>query len=233
MSPPDNISFAAQARTPLHHWHQAHGARFSESAGWHLPAAYTGVQAEVAAARSGLGLADLSAFAKLSLLGSGVPVWWRSLVSEGSAARPLAVAALPDGLGLACRLTADHLLLLGASPAVTALEKRLASLAAESSVIRSDVTCAWAAFGLVGPHIEEVLVRLISLPMAVLPPGACAETALAGVHALLVRPPDGNRGEVRILVAWDLAEYVWSCLLDAGRGRGIVPVGLEALRALA
>jgi glycine cleavage system aminomethyltransferase T len=37
---------------------------------------------------------------------------------------------------------------------------------------------------------------------------------------------------VRICVAWDLGEYVWERVMEAGRDRPITPVGLEALALL-
>jgi hypothetical protein len=61
------------ARTPLHHWHAAHGARFADLDGWQVVAGYGALEREVAAARGGLGLADISAFKKINLHGPGVP----------------------------------------------------------------------------------------------------------------------------------------------------------------
>jgi glycine cleavage system aminomethyltransferase T len=49
------------ARTPLHHWHAAHGARFVERDGWQVVAAYSQAEREAEAAGAGLGLADLTA----------------------------------------------------------------------------------------------------------------------------------------------------------------------------
>jgi sarcosine oxidase gamma subunit len=84
---------------------------------------------------------------------------------------------------------------------------------------------------MLGPRLEEVLRRLTQLDIrpAALPEGSCAETALAGVEALLVRPAGLALPSVRVYVAWDLGEYVWERLLDAGRGGLMAPVGLEVL----
>src|SRR5262245_52279261 len=107
------VSSPPQFRTPLHHWHARRGARFLDQGGWQLPAAYAGAGREADAARHGLVLADVSAFAKLGLLGPGVPARARALAGDGPASRPWGVADL-GGTGplLACRLTDDHLLLL-------------------------------------------------------------------------------------------------------------------------
>jgi sarcosine oxidase subunit alpha len=223
------------ARTPLHHWHAARGARFADSDGWQVPLAYVSAEREVAAAREALALADLSGFAKLSLQGQGVPALAQALVGDGPAAKPLGVAPLvAEDRVLACRLTADHLLLLAATTTAAPLEERLAQLPPGPPVVQSAVTSAYAGFGLVGPCLDDLLGRVTALDVAAaLPVNACAETGLAGVHALLVRAPELSVPAVRVYVSWDLAEYVWDRLLDAGRDWGITPLGLEGFRALA
>src|SRR5437762_2275184 len=64
-----------------------------------------------------------------------------------------------------------------------------------------------------------------------LPPGACAETGFAGVHALMVRPPGLPVSSLRVCVPWDVGEYVWERLLQTGQG-AVMPLGLEGLREL-
>ena len=100
------------ARTPLHHWHHAHGARFVDRDGWQVVAAYSSADPEAAAARAGLGLADVSAFAKISLRGRGVSAFVASYAPDSPALNQRGVASLPSESVLACRLTDDHLLLL-------------------------------------------------------------------------------------------------------------------------
>jgi glycine cleavage system aminomethyltransferase T len=211
------------ARTPLHAWHAAHGARLTESHGWQVPAGYSTLERELAVARSAVALADLSAFAKVSILGPGVPAFARTLAGD-AVSKPCRVAVVDaGGPVLACRLAADHLLLLADTPDLEPLMRQQAA--------SIDVTTAYAVFSLVGPNAEPVLAQLTALDLAgCLPPGACAETGLAGIQALLVRPPTTPLPWVRICVAWDLGEYVWERLLDAGRRHGVEAVGLDALR---
>jgi aminomethyltransferase len=221
--------------TPLHHWHVQHRARFMESDGWQVPAAYADVAKETAAAHTGLILADVSFFAKVSLVGRGVPALTRDLAGDGAVSRVGGVSALDAGTTiLACRLSEDQLLLLAATPATAALEAKLGTLLSGREVVRSDATTTCAGYYLAGPDPEETLQRLTALDIspAALPPGSCAETGLAGVPALLVRPPEGPLPCLYLAVSWDLTEYVWERLLEVGRSRGIVPVGLETLRTL-
>jgi heterotetrameric sarcosine oxidase gamma subunit len=223
-----------RGRTPLHHWHTANGARFMESDGWLIPAVYSDVAKEVAAAGTGLALADLSAYAKTSLIGRDVPELIGALLGETAASQARGVAIIPPGSpALACRLTSDHLLLLAAETSAP-LAVRLASLTEGRAVLGHDVTSSYAGFCLIGPHGENVLRQLTPLDVspAALPAGSCAETSLAGVHALLVRSPEWAVPATWIYVAWDLAEYVWERLMGAGKPFGCAPLGREAWRSI-
>jgi len=228
------VSTPPLARTPLHHWHAAQGARFAERDGWQVPQAYADVERETAAARTGLALADVSAFPKVSLRGPAVDEAADYLLGPSPATRPCRAATLRHGApGLACRLTPDHLLLLASTTAPAPLADALAHLRHEPRLLESDVTSAHAGFWLIGPHAEGALRRLTSLdPAALAPPGSCAETGLAGVQALLVPSLEVGVPSVRVYVSWELGEYVWESLLDAGRGWGMVPLGMDALAAL-
>jgi glycine cleavage system aminomethyltransferase T len=217
-----------QLRTPLHAWHAAHGARFADRDGWLVPAVYSGVEQETTAVRSGLGLADVSAFAKVSLRGPGVPALSWELFGDGLASRPRGVSTYATGTDLACRLTDDHLLLLETTAAA------FGDLPESTSVIKSDSTAAWAGFWLLGVRSDEALRRLTPLEVspAALPPGACAETGVAGVQALLVRPPALPLSVLGVYVSWELGEYLWERLLEDGRGIRPTPVGLKTLEGL-
>ena len=225
----------SRCQTPLHHWHVVHGARFAEIDGWQIPAVYTVVEHEIAAARYGVGLADISAFAKTNLVGPRVTELARALAGAGRVTRPGGVTLLDIcGPGLACRLGAEQLLLLASTTNAKQLGDPLAALLQAHAVVHHDVTSAYAGFCLIGPHTEGVLRQLTSVDVssAALPAGSCAETSLAGAHALLVRAPDMRLPSIRVYVAWDLAEYAWESLLSAGGGVELTPLGLEAWRRL-
>jgi glycine cleavage system aminomethyltransferase T len=96
------------------------------------------------------------------------------------------------------------------------------------------MTSAYATFELVGLRRDDVLRRLTGLDVrpAALPPNACRETAFCGVEALLLQAAGRPLPTLRVLVAWDVGEYVWERMLDAGRDVPITPVGLQALTLL-
>jgi sarcosine oxidase subunit alpha len=211
-------------RTPIHAWHAGHGARFQERDGWQVAANF-GNPAAAAAAAKGVGLMDVSYLTKVELLGN-VAALARLLAGSPALDRPRCVARLTDPEpALACRLADDRLLVLAESPAAD-WNHSLKLLAPDHKVESWDATSAYAAFHLEGPHVEDLLRRLTAVDVRfnALPPGSCAETGLAGVAALLVRPPD--RPGTRLLVGWDVAEYVWERLLDAGTELGLAVLGM-------
>ncbi len=223
------------ARTPLHAWHAGRGARFIEADGWQLAAAYAGADPEVEAARAGLAVADVSAFAKMSLIGPAVRVLTWSLVGMGAAMKPHGVAPFNVmSTVLACRLRDDQLLLLASAPSVPGLDQYLKNITRNQPVVHHHVTSAYAAFWLVGPHADDLLRRVVPLDVSEsgLPVDSCTETSVAGVHALLVRSSELELPSLRLHVAWDVAEYVWDRLFDAGRAWKVAPLGLEALGRL-
>ncbi len=225
---------APVARTPLHPWHATHGARFVDRDGWQIVGGYSDREREVEAARAGLGLADISAWGKVSLRGSGVPALVRALVPDSADLKPRGVVALPEATALACRLTEDHLLLLGSAAAFSP-SSRLTGVLQNQAVLRTDVTSAYAGFQVIGAPLEDYLRHLTQLDVraAHFPVNTCAETALAGVEALLVRAAETALPSMRIYVGWEFGEYVWERLLDEGQAWGIAPLGMEALGLLA
>jgi glycine cleavage system aminomethyltransferase T len=223
------------ARTPLHHWHAAHGARFAEFHGWQVVAAYGGAGLEAESVRAGVGLVDISANTKTSLLSRHLTAAVRGLVAEGAAVRPLGVSVLnAEAKVLACRLTDGHLLLLARGPGPINSAERLTALCQEHALHCEDVTAAYAGFCLVGPAALGTLGRLTALDLSpsAFPNGSCAETGVAGVQALLVKPPMQSLPCVQLYVAWDVAQYVWETLLESGKKVGMVPVGSETLQRL-
>lgn len=238
-------------RVPLAHWHTQHGARFDEINSWQVPAVYSDEKSEAAAARAGLAVADLSSITKIMLRGPGVMKVTQALAGNGPAEKPGGVAALSaDKSVLACRLHADQLLLLGSPMGNDKLESILSAAAGENGasgfirrpsdrqLIQIDVTSAFACFWLLGPRTDDLLRQLthfdISAPRRPDPSerAFCAETGLAGAAAMLVRPSTPTLPSMRVLVGWDLAEYVWEKLFQTGQAWKIVPIGFDALETV-
>jgi glycine cleavage system aminomethyltransferase T len=217
----------------LHNWHAEHGARLIERDSWQIPASFKDPRTEVAFARTGLAICDISALPKLSLLGRGVAKVVENVAPQSPATRILGVGTWTTGSpALACRLAGDHLLLLAAT--MEPLDAYRASLPTDGSVVSNDVTTAFAGIALAGPHVEDFLRRATHLDVRreAFPEHSCAETNLVGVHALLIRAAVASVPSFRVYVTWDLAEYVWEVLSETGQRWNITPIGLESWQAL-
>jgi glycine cleavage system T protein (aminomethyltransferase) len=226
---PPNIN-PPSARTPLAHWHAQHGARFDELNSWQVPISFTTEDAEANAARTGLAMADISFVAKTILRGSAVSEFAGALT--GNTQTSTSGRAIPlktDQSVLVCHLQTDQLLLLAGPSSKIRLDQLLSKAGKTPSVIQIDMTSAFAAFWLFGPHTNDVLRKLTHHDVAAMQPGSCAATGLAKVPAILVRPPTTATPSMRILVGWDLAEYLWEEIFRAGQAWNISPMGMDAL----
>jgi glycine cleavage system aminomethyltransferase T len=223
-----SMTQTALARTPLHNWHTRHGARFVERDGWLVVDSYADTDAKPVGNRRGLVLVDLGSYAKVSVVGNGVMAAIEVLFGQGQPVEPLRVVPFDiPCAGLACRLAEDHLLLLPNGPSPSPLIERLA----QAGCAPRDLTCAFAGFAVGGPEIDSLLCSLTALDPLALSSGSCAETNLAGVHAVLVRPQDATR--LHVYVAWDFGEYVWERLIQGRSGQSVRPIGSPAWEVLA
>jgi aminomethyltransferase len=73
-------------RTPLHDWHQAHGARLVDFAGWEMPIQYTSITEEHQAVRGAAGVFDISHMGRLSFAGAGALDLIQRVFSNNAAA---------------------------------------------------------------------------------------------------------------------------------------------------
>jgi len=206
----------------LYRAHQGLGARWVEDGEWRLVEAFADPDVEAEKVRQGVGLQDVSAIGKLDLKGREVE---RVLDGFGSHAQ-LSVL----------RLRPDHYLILtppGRQGSVAEAMLQTLSQAVGCAHL-TDVTSALSAFALVGPRAGEVLARLTSLDLRpqAFSDGACAQTAVAKVHSILIRQDWGRLPAYCLLLGRDAAEYVWEAIRRAGEGFGLVPFGLAAARLL-
>jgi glycine cleavage system aminomethyltransferase T len=248
------------ARSPLAQWHTQHGARLDEIDSWQVPVVYKDEVSEVAAARSGLAIADVSFTTKVMLRGPGVAELTQALTSDSRAGKPGGVAQMMgDNSALACRLQTDQLLILGGPANNSKLESSLSAALGDEDdgvpeglsrwlsakqILEINLTSAYASFWIFGPHTDELLRRLTHFDIACLIGGrapnggespeavSCAQTGLASVPAILVRPPTPAIPSMRILTGWDVAEYVWEKLFQAGQEWKVTPLGVDALDTL-
>ncbi|HEY8477498.1 MAG TPA: hypothetical protein VIN09_11595 [Chloroflexota bacterium] len=241
-----------QRRSALYARQVALGARFVDLAGWQVPAAFRPPEEEMAAARAGIGLVDLSALGKLRLLGRDAPARLAETLPDGTVPPPGRVARLdlaPLGApasagssggaepqGLLLGLTPDELLLLTPPEVVERVMAHLETTvcAGDRCVHLADLTSTLLALGVVGPESQQLLMRATSLDVRPwrLPDKACAQGSVVKVPAILARDDRGALPTYLLLASRAYGEYLWDALAQVGDGLGIAPLGHEAWLAL-
>ncbi|MBM4069223.1 MAG: hypothetical protein FJ271_09800 [Planctomycetes bacterium] len=217
---------APLARSPLHVWQEAHGARFGERHGWRLAESF-------AAQRSDLLLVDVTPFAKLAFTGYEILDLSHTHFPDPQPGRVVAVSGAKPGW--LCHQSDEQLLFLSTRLEAEGFASfRLPGQPEHKRITTWDMTSAYAGFLLIGSDVSDVArllgghLNLGSSP-SILSPGSCVETGFYGVPCLLARAPD-DRPVVGMWVAWDVAEYVWDRLLQIGAAHGLAAAGGDVLR---
>jgi sarcosine oxidase subunit alpha len=232
-------------RTPLHHWHQAAGARWMDAGQWKRPESYGDPAAEVQAVRTVVGLIDVSTLGKIELIGPGAAELlervylnkWSDL-NEGRAR--YAAMCTEEGIlfddGVGVRLGPQHFYLTATTGNAEAVWQWLELWRTTwgLDVILINRTAANAALNLAGPRAREVLAPLTPLDLS---PAACPYLAardgeVAGVSCRLLRL--GFVGELGYEIHCPSAHawHLWEALFAAGAPFGLKPFGVEAQRIL-
>ena len=194
-------------RTPVERNHVAAGATIEEAGGWRI-ARYDPEPGDA-------WLADVSHIGKLDVRGN------QARVDELTASAELGAASHHDGVWT-LRLSPTHAIVLCAFERVADLRERIGAGA-------TDMTCGWAAFTLGGPAMRDVFMRSSSLDVreSRFPAGRCMAGSVMRAGTIVLN--EGDR--FRMLVNWEVGEYFWEAILDAGVNFGIAPVSADvALR---
>lgn len=232
--------------TPVHSWHLTHGAKMMVAGTWLRPLHYGDVVAEVRAVRERVGVIDVSTLGKLRFTGAGVAALLNRLyfnrmedmkvgrVRYGAMGNDEAVI-LDDGV--TARL-GEHewyttTTTSGAGTMFEYIQWWMQSGWGEGAHC-TDLTEAYCAFNLAGPHSRAVLQKLVTADIsnAAFPYMAVREIEIAGAPCRVMRI--GFTGELsyEIHVPSAFAMQVWEALMNAGQEFGIAPFGVEAQRVL-
>jgi len=225
----------ALKRTPLHDAHVKAGARMVPFGGWEMPVQYAGIVEEHRAVRAAAGCFDVSHMGEFEVDGPQALTALQRLTTNDVGALEIgqvqySVLCYPDG-GIVddltlYRLAADrYMLTVNASN----IDKDW------SWVTEHGVGARWRnvseATGLVavqGPKAEALVGRLADTDVTRIAYYHFAEGRVAGARALISRTGYTGEDGFELYVAAADTPRLWSALLEAGRGDGVVPVGLGA-----
>jgi heterotetrameric sarcosine oxidase gamma subunit len=219
--------------SPLYSTTQRLGAKFADVAGWRVVTRYTSVEAEMKAAREGVGLADVTPHGKLHIEGDAAPEAARA--TFGAAPEQIG-SGLPVDAGQLYRLRHDQFYLSTPPGGESAAQARLEAVIAASAlfVTVADQTQGLADLRLIGPASAAVLSKLCGLDFRpeAFPDQAARQTSLAKTKQLILRRDFGPLPAYTVIGAQSLSAYVWEAMMQAGHEFGIAAIGLEALREL-
>lgn len=247
--------FHPRRLTPLHAWHEAHGAEFMDAGEWKRPAHYVRsrelaerqdvIEAEVRTVREQVGLIDVGTLGKLEVSGPDAAEFIERIYAGRFA--KMRVGTTRYGLmcdetgviiddGVVARLAEDRFYVTTTTTASGSVYREMQRWAIlwGLNVVLVNATGHYAAMNLAGPRSRRLLSALTDLDLTEerFPYLGVREGEILGVPARLLRV--GFVGELgyEIHVPAYSARRVWEGLMEAGQESGIRPFGVEAQRVL-
>lgn len=223
-------------RTPLYEAHRALGGRMIEFGGWEMPVQYSGILAEHQTVRTRAGLFDLSHMGEIEVAGpKALEVCQELLVTDAARIQlwqaQYSVLCYPEG-GIVddvivYRLDEDRFFFCVNAANI---DKDFAWMEAQNQgraeiVNRSD---EYALLALQGPQAATILQRLTTVDLSAVRRYWSVAGTVASVAALIARTGYTGEDGFEVFLPASQSTVVWNACLDAGRGEGIVPVGLGA-----
>jgi len=223
-------------RTPLYAVHRESGAKMVAFGGWEMPVEYAGLIAEHLAVRKAAGLFDVSHMGEFEVSGTGALAFLQKVTAnnvaklgEGQAqysALPLPNGAPVDDVIVYRRAADRFLLVVNAAN----LEKDWDWLRSQGPVgcELQDRSGDYALLALQGPNAQAILQPLTAIDLSQVAHYHFAEGTVDGHSVMVARTGYTGEDGFEIFVAPDHADPLWRRLIEAGRDRGLVPVGLGA-----
>jgi len=247
--------FQPLRRTPMHDWHDAHGADWEPVGHWRRPYAFVrdgervkqAVNREVLNTRQNLGLLDASTLGKIIVKGPDAPKFldlmytnMMSTLKPGKCRYGLMCSEngfLIDD-GVVARLDEDtylcHTTTGGADRIHQHMEEWLQTEWWDMQVYVANVTEQYAQVAVVGPNARKVLEKLGGMDVSKEALGFMewADGEIGGFKVRVYRI--SFSGELSYEIAVDAGQGLafWEALMAAGEEFGVMPYGTEALHIM-
>ncbi|MCY4151120.1 MAG: sarcosine oxidase subunit alpha family protein [Aestuariivita sp.] len=241
--------------TPMHQWHQDHGAVWEPVGQWRRPFTYQqknesvdeAVVREIKNTRENLGLLDASTLGKLIVKGPDAARFLDMLYTNMMSSLPVGrcrygLMCSENGFlmddGVVVRLSEDsflcHTTTGGADHVHRHMEEWLQTEWWDWQVYVANITEQYAQIGVVGPNARKVLQKLGGMTLAAdeLPFMAWQDGELGGFRARVYRISFSGELSYEIAVPAGQGLSLWSTLIEAGEEFGIMPYGTEALHVM-
>ncbi|MEX2524112.1 MAG: 2Fe-2S iron-sulfur cluster-binding protein [Gammaproteobacteria bacterium] len=246
-------SFEPERLTPLHHRHKEAGASMMNAGLWWRPAYYGKdserdrcIREEVLTIRNGVGLIDVSTLGKIRIRGKDAAEFLDRMYTFNYLKQPVGRARyllmtneagtiIDDGV--AGRLSENSFYITTTSGGADNVYRNMLWYNTQwrLDIDITNVTAAYAAISIAGPHSRKVLEKLgtdIDLSAQAFPGNEIRAGSLGGIQAYLLRVAFVGELGYEIHVPASQGEAMWDSLMEAGSSHGIRPVGIEAQRNL-
>ncbi|MDE0589947.1 sarcosine oxidase subunit alpha family protein [Halocynthiibacter sp. C4] len=247
--------FQPLRRTPMHDWHEAHGAKWEPVGAWRRPFTYLreretvedAVARETRNTRENVGLLDASTLGKILVKGPDAGKFLDLLYTNMMST--LAPGKCRYGLmcnengflmddGVVARIDEDtflcHTTTGGAEHIHGHMEEWLQTEWWDLQVYTANLTEQYAQIAVVGPKARKLLEKLGGMDVSrdELPFMQWRDGTLAGIDARVYRISFSGELSYEIAVAADQGQALWDKLLEAGQEFGVMPYGTEGLHIL-
>lgn len=241
--------------TPMHRWHETHGAAWEPVGHWRRPYTYPragethadAIVREIGNVRQGVGLLDASTLGKLIVKGSDAGKFldmlytnmmstlkpgrcrYGLMCSENGFLIDDGVVARIDDQTFLCHTTSG-----GADTIHAHMEEWLQIEWWDWQVYVANATEQFAQIAVVGPKARKLLEKLggMDLSAETLPFMAWAEGEIGGIRARVYRISFSGELSFEISVPASQGMALWTALIEAGREFGVMPYGTEALHVM-
>lgn len=228
-------------QSSLHDQHKALGATFGEAAGWEMPLHYGTAEADHAAVRQGVGVADLSHRGRLKVTGDDRVKWLQSVISND-------ILPLKPGQGLYSSflnhkgkmlsyfrvyLLAESLMLEDVGEIGEATLQALRKFLLYGTKAKME-NCAdsWGLLLVSGPKAADLVKAALGTDVSGMKPLSFVTQDVAGQEALLIRTEETGEIDIELLIPAAGLPAAWDKLWSAGRPMGLKPFGTDAREML-
>ena len=248
-------TFQPIRRTPMHAWHESHGAVWEPVGLWRRPYCYrqgtenteAAVHREIRAVRNGVGMLDASTLGKILVKGPDAGRFLDMLYTNMmSTLKPgkcrYGLMCTENGFltddGVVARIDEEtflcHTTTGGAERIHAHMEDWLQCEWWDWKVYTANVTEQYAQIAVVGPNARKVLEKLGGMDVSkeALPFMDWRDGTLGGVPVRAYRISFSGELSYEIAVDANRGQALWEALMAAGAEFGITPYGTEALHVL-
>jgi glycine cleavage system T protein (aminomethyltransferase) len=227
---------AALKRTPLNALFRDLGARLVDFAGWEMPVQFSSVLDEHNAVRTAAGLFDVSHMGEIEVEGrEALALVQRVTCNDASRLVPgqAQYSALLNDRGgfvddiLVYRRGPERFLLV-VNAGNTGKDHDWVARHASGDARVANASARWAQIAIQGPRSEAILKPISGGDLRSIAYYHFAEMPVRGVPSIVSRTGYTGEDGFEIYTTPEAAPGLFTALLDAGRGSGLLPCGLGA-----